>query len=186
MVLSREQVKKRMSDIKENWFSYMILDIENIQYGGDEKRFRYSIEVLNLVNTVNWANRFYEKSGSKNKIETDILYKVIEANLTDRSFTDKELKAYYNMMVNLEDFYQAINKFKEVDIYIPYEAEFIILGLTHDEYDNLNEREKEKLHEYYGEAYCDLRFKNTSVDNFIVKAKEIIKSCIQKRLIKCA
>ena len=176
MVLSREQVNRNISDIKENGYNYIVLDIKNMYHYEDEVRFRYSIEILNLINTVHWANKLYEKAGSSNRIDTTIFYKSIDSNMTNKPFTNEELISYYNETIKIKNFYNILFKFQEIDVHPPYESEFVLLGLTHEDYDTLNTREKENLHEWYGDVYCDVRFQNISVEDFIVKAKEIIQN----------
>jgi len=183
MVLSSELAKKMTSDIKENSCKYMVLNIENFNYRDDTIRFGHSVEILNLINTIHCVNDLNEKIGAKNKIDTKILYRCIEANLMDKPFTEEELTTYFNAMIELERFYTAVQKITSIDIYIPYEAEFVLLGLTYEEYNELPERDKENLCEYYGNAYCDFRLENTSVNDFINKARKIIENCSNKKLL---
>lgn len=185
MILSNQQMEKL--SIKEiSNHKHMVLNIEHLNYTEDIQLFGYAIETLNLINTINWANKLYENAESKIRIETGILYKAIDALLNQRSFTDEELLEYFKVLRKTESLYKTLLKFKEVETYIPYEAEFILLGMKFETLQRLDKHEIENIHEEYGNNYCDAIFRDMALDDFITRAKGIIKNCKEKKLVKCA
>lgn len=140
----------------------------------DKQIMIYSIEVLNYINNINAVNNLYVKSNSNLRIQTDIFYKAIQSIQTQKAFTDAELKRLYLEINKVEYFYETMNKFIQIDICIPFEAEFILFGLDYATYAQIDEVQKEYLHESYGDNFVNFTIDKISIDEFLIKAKELI------------
>lgn len=172
-----------LQKIKSSYRDYIVLDVKEFQYHDDKVKFKNAIEVLDVVNTINWANQFYKDANSEVRIPKDIFYKCIDASFSNISFTTEKLTEYYKASVLIEDFFMAILKFRHLENYTPYELEFVLFGLSYDEQERLSEKQKEQLHENYGELYCDVRMKKLDVKTFINKITVLIND-LKKTLLE--
>ena len=161
-------------NVENSYRDYLILDTRKLQYKKCKDKFKNAIEVLDLINTLHWANDFYKKAKSDIIVPTDIFYKCMDASFTDKPFSDSELIEYYNTAVLMEDFFMTIINFKQIDTYISYDLELTLFGLSYDAHKKLSEKEKENVHENYGNLYCDLRIRKIDVTSFIEKVKALI------------
>lgn len=176
MILESKHVKEKIEDIKNETYKYLIADVEHILYEDDQERFGFSVEALNLINTINNANRLCENLGSEKKIDTDVLYKVIDAIMLEKSLSNSELKQYFELVIKLDEFYKSMDKYQAIDVHIPFDAEFILLGLSQDELRCLSASDKNNLNTSYGDLYIDLIRKRITVNEYILKAKDLIEN----------
>lgn len=153
---------------------YIVLDAKEFQFMEDKRKFEESIEVLNIVKTVHWINEFYKKSHSDLKIDTSIIYKVIDAGYTGQSFNDEELTAYYNAMVLIDNFNDSMMKFKDFDERVPVELDFLLFGFSFEEQGCLTNKQTDELRDSFFELSCDVLCKKIEVKTFIEKTKTLI------------
>ncbi len=172
--------------IKNAIIGHIVLDTKDLQYRNDKIKFKNAIEVLDVVNTVNWVNQFYETVDSKIRIPTEIFYKCIDAGFSGKPFTTEQLIEYYKTSVLIEDFFMAMLKFKELDNYAPYESEFVLFGLSYEEQEYLSKEQEEDLYETYSDLYSDVRMRKLDVNVFVGKMKIVIndlkENIVKKRL----
>ena len=69
-------------NVENSHRDYLILDTRKLQYKKCKDKFKNAIEVLDLINTLHWANDFYKKAKSDIRIPTDIFYKCMDASFT--------------------------------------------------------------------------------------------------------
>ena len=161
--------------LKGNYCDHILLNTEHLIYSSDKDAFMIAIEVLNVINSVKFINDFYDKVGSKIKISTNILYKAIDAGFDNKPFTDEEIKEYFKEIKLIDNFFENIEKFTEFNAHnVPYELEFVLLGLSYENQDKLTEKQKTELFEEYGNINCNMRWGKIEIDNFIDKAKILV------------
>ena len=175
MILSREQLKK-VSKEELNNYKHLVMNIEHLHYEEDKQVMIYSIEILNYINNINSINNLYKGSNSDLRIQTDIFYKAIQSIQLQNPFTDAELKQLYQEIKKVEYFYETMLKFIQIDIRLSFDAEFILFGLEYATYVKLNEEQKAKLHENYGDVFIDYTMNNLTVDEFLTNAKKLIET----------
>lgn len=183
MVLTNNQVEVTPKGFleKREFNSFIVLDSRGILYQDEKKLFEHSIEVLNLIRVVLKANKMCADFRSDFRINTDIYYKAMDSILNDIPFSDAELESFMESEQKKEDFLTFSRSLADIEdeFYLPYEVDFILLGMNIDEYNNLNEEKKEALHESYGDIAFEVRSKKIDVKDFILKAKELlISSCM--------
>ncbi len=186
MAISFIEREEDLQQLKKGFYNHIVIDAKKIEYLNDRIKFKNAIEVLDVVNTINWANQFYKDVNSKIRIPTEIHYKCIDSGFSDKPFTTEQLIEYYKTSVLIEDFFMAILKFKELDNYAPYELEFVLFGLSYEEQGYLSKEQEEQLHETYGGLYSDVRMKKIDVNVFVGKMKIVIndlkENIVKKRL----
>ena len=161
--------------LKGNYCNHILLNTEHLIYSSDKEAFMIAIEVLNVINSVKFINDFYDKVGSKIKISTNILYKAIDAGFDNKPFTDEEIKEYFKEIKLIDNFFENIEKFTEFNAHnVPYELEFVLLGLSYENQDKLTEKQKIELFEEYGNINCNMRWGKIEINNFIDKAKILV------------
>ncbi|MNQ93477.1 hypothetical protein D3C85_1089440 [compost metagenome] len=187
MVLKSSQVEVSPKGFleKREFNSFIVLDSSSISYGEEEEIFGYSIEILNLVRVVSKANKMCSDFKSDFRINTDIYYKAIDSILNNIPFSDAELESYIESEQKKEDFLTFSRSLADIEneFYLPYQVDFILLGMCIEAYTKLNEEEKEALHESYNDMAHEVRFKKIGVRDYILKAKGLL---ISSRVIKIA
>lgn len=177
MVLTKNQVEVKPKGYleKREYNSFMVLDTNSILYPDELELFGYSVEILNMIRVVLKANKMCSDFKSEFRIKTDIYYKAINSILNNIPFSTSELEAYFENEQQKETFLTFSRSLADIEneFYIPFEIDFILLGMDIDLYNKLDNDEKETLHESYGDIRCDMTFKKMEIKEFIPKAKKI-------------
>ncbi len=158
--------------------SFMVLDTVNIKCDIDKKTFGYSIELLNLMRMCSIANKMCSDFQSSFKIDIDIYQIAINNLVTQKSFSKDEIELYFKTEQVKEEFLnfsRSLASFED-EFYVPYEIDFIILGMDVELYDKLNKAEENEMHDNYGEIAYDVRNKKISIDEFFKKATALLYS----------
>lgn len=174
MILSKNEIKENISKISANNNNYLVVDLENFKSYDNVIKYKYSLEMLNLINEISWANDFLKKSHSKEFINTKILYKVIDSNLTEIPLSENDLKIYYSTVLDIHNFYSSIKSFKEREIYTDFNLDLILIGATHKYLFELEKSEHSKLIDLYQGLYMDLLESKLSINNFLIELKKIL------------
>lgn len=127
----------------------MIFDSEHLMYKEDRLRVSSAMEATMLTGAIIWANDLYKAMGSKKRIDIDIIIDASKAMLTDQPFTDEEILRFFTTMQDLEDFSKMVEKFNEMELYLSYELEFVLLGVPLKT-QLANEEKAAKIHEKRG------------------------------------
>jgi hypothetical protein len=177
MVLTNDQAEVTPKGfLKERQFnSFMVLDSSNILYLEETELFGYSIEILNLVRVVLKANKMCSDFKSEFRINTNIYYKAIDCVLNTIPFSDTELESYIESEQKKEEFLTFSRSMADIEkeFYLPYEVDFILLGMNMDAYNKLNKDKKNALHDSYSDIAFEIRFKKIGITDFILKSKEL-------------
>lgn len=181
MVLSRKEAKGQSTHIKENPHKYVILDSSNLGYRDDIKKFSHAIEILNVINKVQWINDFSKDLKSNNYINPDILHQTIDAIFSEKSFTDNQLIKYYEVKEKIESFSISIEKFKEIDAYLPLDIEFMLLGVSFEKYSYLSPYQLEKYDNEFDLIYTERTNNIIDLKIFVQKAKSILSEFNDKK-----
>ena len=178
MVLTNNQAEVTPKGFleKREFNSFIVLDSTGILYHNEKKLFEHSIEILNVIRVVLKANKMCADFRSDFRINTDIYYKAMDSILNDIPFSDAELESFIESEQKKEDFLTFSRSLADIEneFYLPYEVDFILLGLKIDTYNELDELQKEALHESYGDIANEVRFKRIEVSDFILKAKGLL------------
>ncbi|WP_339919532.1 hypothetical protein [uncultured Flavobacterium sp.] len=178
MVLTNKQVEVTPKGFMANrgLDSFMVLNTESILHEDQIQLFGFSIEILNLLRVINKANELSKGFKSEFRIPTEIFYKVIDNVMSNKPFTDTELESYIKAEQIKEEFLTFSRSLADFDndFYLPFEIDYILLGVDMKLYDKLDEAEKDVLGESYGDLHCEVIFKNIEISDFIMKAKKLI------------
>lgn len=178
MVLTRNhaEVTPKGHLEKREFNSFMVLDTQSFLYSEEKKAFGYSIEILNLIRVASIANKMCLDLKSSFFIDTDIYHKAINSVLNNKAFSDSELENYFETDQKKEEFLTFSRSLVDIEneFYLPYEVDYILLGMDMITYNNLSEDKREELSENYGDIACDMRFKKMEIKDFILKAKKLI------------
>lgn len=178
MVLTHEQAEVAPKGflVKKGYNSFMVLNTESILYEDQIKLFGFSIEILNLIRVINKANELSKNFKSEFRIPNEIFHKAIDNVMANKSFTDTELESYFSAEQIKEEFLTFSRSFAdfENDFYLPFEIDFILLGMDMNLYDKLDEAEKDVLGENYGDLHFEVIFKKIETSDFILKAKKLV------------
>ena len=164
--------------------SFITLDSRGIQCDHGEKLFGYSIELLNSIRVISLANKMCSDFKSDFRIDTTIYHKAVDAILNNAPFSDSELENYFESEQKKEDFLKFSRSLatSEEEFYLPYEVDFLLLGINLDDFSQLNESQRDSLSTTYGEIWCDVRFKKMEIKNFILKARDLLASSFKKTI----
>ncbi|SHF89414.1 hypothetical protein SAMN05443549_101732 [Flavobacterium fluvii] len=177
MVLQKEQVDVNPKGYleKREYNSFIVLDSSGISYDDEKELLCHSIEILNSIRVVKKANKMCSDFKSDFQINTDIYYKAMDSVLNNKSFSDADLKSYFESEQKKEEFliFSRSLADNENELYLPYEVDFILLDMNMGAYNILNERKKDTLRDIYGSLACEVRYKNIGISDFILKAKEL-------------
>lgn len=178
MVLTKDQVEVTPKGFleKRGVDSFIVLNSTSVSYGKETELFGYSIEILNAIRVILKANKMCSDFKSDFRIDTDIYYKAMNAVLNNIPFSDSELESYIESEQKKEDFLTFSRGLADIEeeFYLTYQIDFILLGLNIDTYNNLDESQKDALHESYGDIAYEVRFKKMEIKEFISKAKELL------------
>lgn len=178
MVLTERQAEVTPKGFLEqrNFNSFIVLDATSISHPDEQRVFGYSIEILNSIRVIALVNKLCQGFKSNFNIDSSIYYKAIKNLMDSEIFSDTELESYFLISQKKEEFlsFSRILADIENDFYLPYEVDFILLGMDMDNFNSLDETTKGNLHETYGDLKCDMSFKKISISDFIIKAKKIL------------
>lgn len=172
MVLDYSKAKELLSNIKHP-SDYLVLDIKHFIYGEEREKLENSIKILNLINTILRANEVYEDIGVKTRIDPSILYEAVSAVMETKKFSKDQLERYYKCQQEVESYYMSIIKIIEMDIYIPEEVEYILLGIE-EKVSKLERDNRCKFSDDFCKLLCDLRFEGISTKKFIEEVNKRI------------
>lgn len=178
MVLTHNQAEVTPKGFleKREFNSFMVLDTVSILYPDEQRIFGYTVEILNLIRITTLVNKMCLDFKSDFNIDAAIYHKAISSILVNRSFTDTELHDYFiadQMKENFLSFSRSLADIED-EFYLPYEVDYILLGLDMNNYDKLDEAQKENLSESYGDLKCDMSLKKIEIKDFVIKAKKLI------------
>lgn len=177
MVLDYQYLKRNKSfNHLDSTSPYIVLNAKHFDSFEDRALFSYNIEVLNCINAVQWVNQITKNINANFTIESGILYEAISHIFSLTPFSDEQLITYFETQQALEYFDNAVQKIKNFnfDINLPYEVDFILLGIDYEAYSNLNANERAELHDQYGAISFEVRNKSRTIQNFIRRAKELV------------
>ena len=170
--IAKEILQKRWIESK-----YLIVDWEHFNSNIDRSKFKYSLELLDLLGFFNRINEMYKGLSINKEIKVDILFEAIQHIQKEKPFSDAQLKRYYQLWQEFEEVMDSMHKLIDYDdYYVSYEISFILLGST---YENIYEASRDddsfgNLHEAYGELASNTRFKKLEIDQFIKEAREVL------------
>lgn len=179
-VLSQDYFKENPHSLTRQTYKYTVLNVENLQHYEDRERFHHGIETLSYCHGAVWANQMYEKMEKKNKINTDILFKAVQSIMNDAPFSDDELQTYYEAVRDVEEFGSVLVKFYEFEYFMPYETEFILLGVPLEKQLGISREKKDLILIEYSELYAEMYSNKLDVAKFINEAKRIAGRMINK------
>lgn len=157
--------------IKEITPETITINVEHFDYNEEKEILIENIRLLNTITQLNLINKICRDIKSPFQANTDIIFKVMDSLLQNRSFNDSELLVYFRAKYELEKFTDHTYKIIDYDrIYITYQVEMNLLGLPLTDFNKLEYDKKEEI----SEAYSALLNKDNDVETFIKKAKDLI------------
>lgn len=172
MVLSEIYVTDNVDKISKNCWDYMVLDVKYAQE--DIAKLKSSINVINQINIICMANAHFKKMNSPIKIDYSILYEVIEAIYTERHLTDIQLKKYFALAQEVDNFYNLLSKFVHIDMTLPSEIDLMLLGFSFNDQIMLGQNKKYNMHDDYSTLHYRELIKKKNIDGHIEKSRKMI------------
>ncbi|WP_027064550.1 hypothetical protein [Maribacter sp. Hel_I_7] len=174
MVLSGARSIEVAKTIIDNPYNYMVLETNRLKYGGQKEKFKSALEVLNFVDLADTINKTIEKLESPQRIKTDIFYTAIECIIENLGFHDAQFKQYLIELDKVYSYSQIFQNLAETDYYMPFEVDYILLGMTPEELNNLSQDKLNEFSESYGDIWEEHNEKKITVDQYIGRAKLLI------------
>ncbi|WP_435134266.1 hypothetical protein [Formosa sp. A9] len=176
MVLSEKQIPEQINLIKSYPFDYLVLETKNLRSHFSNFHFSMSIEVLGLINSVGYLNKLFFDLGSPNKLDPEVLYKVIDFILRGSEFTKEDLKKYFKLTKEIEYCYCSLWNFSDIMNELPFEIELELFGVTHSTFINkLDYEQRCVLTEDYGILQSEFfKSKEMTFEMFSVKVESLI------------
>ncbi|WP_300441385.1 hypothetical protein [Christiangramia sp.] len=186
MVLSQENWKRNIEKMKTNPYNYMVVDVEILHYGEDTDKLALSINILQFIAFVNFANEFYKKEGIDKKFNPSILYKAIEAIQSERKFSGNEFEEYMNLLKNTDSFFENLQKFSDFydRIILESEIELRLLGITQEDLIKFSELKLngcDGFQDNYGGYSLDHTSGKIEFKSFMIKVNRLIKDTFEKK-----
>jgi len=175
MIIERQKLPTIQKEMLNDPFRYIVLDAKRLQYHTDSELFKYSIEILENIETAKWANNLCKDLKSDHYIDVDILFKAMNHVLHEKPMLNEDFEKYYNSVRNMEMILKHLLRFDVDEIYIPYKAELILLGATESKMSAAGEEKLEEVLVLYSELTGDLNKSIISISRFIESAKTLIK-----------
>lgn len=174
MVLTERKSIEAAKTIINNSSEFMVLDVKRLKYGGQKEKFKLALEVLNFVDLADTINKTIEKLESPQSIKMDIFYEAIESIIEGFGFADGQFKKYLIELNKVYEYSTIFQNLAETDYYMPFEVEYLLLGLTSDELSKTNKDDLNEFNEAYGDIWSDHYDKKITADQYISKAKLLI------------
>lgn len=176
MIINKDILRENKNFVSETKTPIMVLDLKHFQYYNDVERFGLAVEILNVVNSVTWLNKICSDLNSKQCIDTSVFYEIIECLFAEKCLEDSKLKTYFEIQQDLEHFSKIFQKVADTDrnFDLPFEVDFILLGVNLEKYQDMEEDAKADLHDEYIVLFSKVRNKDVEVGEFISKAKELL------------
>ena len=175
MVLTTDQFKERNIEIHHNPFNFMVLETKHIKFSS-HLNFEQAIEILDLCNTVNSANKLYEKTNPKEVINFSILYQAIQAILADKPFNDSQLVEYFKFFREYRKFTELMSDFSDIDEHCFYsQVDLHLLGFELRIEKNIRSKDiHTDLFDGYADLFEDMSNNSIDITDFIKAAKSLV------------
>lgn len=176
MIICQELLKENKNYINEIKTPIMVLDLKHFQHHSDRERFGYAVEVLNVINSLTWLNKICSDLESSLIVKTGIYYEIIDCLLKKKDFEDLQLHTYFSNQHEVEQFLHIFSKVTDVDrnFDLPFEVDFILLGMDIEHYFSLDEEEKTDLQDEYMFLFSRAKKNEISIDEFISQSKQLV------------
>ena len=178
MILLEDYWKNNLIKLSKKPHNYLVLNTSHMGCREDIDKFKNSIHVLDVFQTLNWGNELYGKLNLKKSLNTGILFDVLKSIYTEEAFTNKQLQEYFQLMQGLTEFEKQIKKlYPHVEtVNISSQVEFVLLGISWEEQEDLEEEKVDELNQNYVPVLVDLLEKKITVKQFLDSAKGLIKN----------
>lgn len=172
---------KDLSRMRQRPNSYFVLDVQKL-LKEDKRNLELCINMMDAAQTTAIFNAMSKSVGGSKKIDASIIYEAMNALLNSRSFTEKQLKKYFDFLaefIHLQNSLVRLNRDIE-DIWIDPDTGLLLLGYTHDQIEKIYNWSSDKLHveEYWELQGC---YDNNEIDFkiFLDKAKKILNTILE-------
>lgn len=183
MILSKSYWTKNTSKLVKENHNYVVIDVEHFQYHHEQKRFEYTIQIMDVCNTLRNANDMYKKLGINKSFNFNILYDVAKATVSEEPFNNKQIKEYYKLMAEIEVFAIGIQSFYggTDSLMIDTEVELLLLGVDHNKQSKLLDiDEKGQHHDDFHNLRGQVLTGDKSVDVFINEVADLIENTLRQ------
>lgn len=184
MILSKEYLKNRSNEVSENYFNYLLLDVEHLNE--NTKQLKRAIEVLNVINNIQIANNMYKDFESLVRIDCSIYFEILKSIYNEKHFTDDQLIQYYETGEKLTKFWHTISTLRDIETILPISVDLMLLGLDLKTHDSLSDKQKMKIHDKYSDAVYVTERSNSDLKEFVKDLKFMINEFKGKISLKSA
>lgn len=175
MIICKEFLKENGEFVSQSKAPLMVLDLKHFQYNEDVERFGHAIEVINVLNSVTWLNKICVDLQSDFYIDTAIFYEILDCIFKGNAMNHSQLSTYFKTQQDLEYFSKVFGKVVDTDrnFDLPFDVDFILLGLEIEKYYNLSDDNKADLNDEYIALFSKVRSKVLEISVFIEHAKQL-------------
>lgn len=131
MVLHENYWLEHLAKMKDESYSFKVLNTKHIQFPEDNKRLDFGIELVNLLNSLAMINQFFKNGEIKREIDFSILYSVIRAVYNNEFFTDAQLEDFYKFNRELEGLAKAMQSVAPdltEHLFVSTDVEMMLIG----------------------------------------------------------
>ena len=177
MILSIEGIQKEFKTIEPSIFSNIVFNHKHYERDEDVNALSRSIEVLDYINTIKWANKLHKDLGVKKEIKTGVIYKIMNLVMEGGvALNENEIKEYFAIEKEMSNFQSLIERFCHLDKHVPIPIQLMLFGMTYENAEKvLTTREPGIDCDKYFNLFCDFLFGGKKIETFLKEAKETVK-----------
>lgn len=177
MLLSKELVKRRFSEIINENYNFLFLDVKSLN--NQTEKIEMAIEVLGLINETNRIKSICKNLNSNIEIDERILYNVIMAIYSETPLSDEDLLKYITLICQLNKIFDIVSGLSEIETTLPGKIDYFIFGLGFDEQNNLSKEDYIELEDKFYDAILN-NYKKEEPKYITLELKRIISEVLKK------
>ncbi len=140
MILKTNQALHEIVKKERSSDSVMVLNLENL-YGKERTIFKTSMVVKEVIQQFRWINKLSEGMQSKKRLDSKILYMVLQCVDEENTLSFTDAITYFNQLREYENLKDYLTPWCSDLPYIPCETNMALLGI------DLSILEKSKLYD---------------------------------------
>lgn len=178
MVLDYEYLKRNASFPLEPTSPFIVLHANHFDSVDERTLFSYTVEVLNCIHSLQRINAIGSELDPDFNIDAGILYEAIAHLFAQNPFSEGQLMAYFETQQSIEDFDLDVQEVIHTNFqgHLPFQVDFLLLGMPADTYFKLAVSDRQALHEQYEVLFFDVLQKELNVLDFITTARELLQA----------
>lgn len=187
MILSKHEIEPRTNEILDNLHNFLILDVKHIKYGSIDN-FNQAIELLNFCKITNDFNKIYLEMKIEKEFNLDIIYKALQAVLSNKNFNDKDLIEYFTLHRDITKLVFSTEVFSHLSEHLNFnKVDLHLLGFSlKEEKDIRFNHTHTYLFDNYSDLFDNMWEERIDIPTFINSAKKLIETARKNEFLETA